>query len=51
MLTRTFLADHIRQVASVLNATGRDITEGDMDQLVVSANDAIAKEIARRFGG
>jgi hypothetical protein len=50
MLTRTFLADHIRQVASVLNNTGREITEDDIARLVVFANDAIASEIDRRFG-
>jgi hypothetical protein len=50
MLTRTFLADHIRQVASVLNGTGRDISEDDIAKLVVFANDAIASEIDRRFG-
>ena len=50
MLTRTYLADHIRQVASVLNGTGRDITEDDIARLVVFANDAIASEIDRRFG-
>jgi hypothetical protein len=50
MLTRTYLADHIRQVASVLNNTGREITEDDIARLVVFANDAIANEIDRRFG-
>jgi hypothetical protein len=50
MLTRTFLADHIRQVASVLNGAGRDISEDDIARLVVFANDAIASEIDRRFG-
>jgi hypothetical protein len=50
MLTCTFLADHIRQVASVLNGTGRDISEDDIARLVVFANDAIASEIDRRFG-
>ena len=50
MLTRTYLADHIRQVASVLNGTGRDISEDDIARLVVFANDAIASEIDRRFG-
>ena len=50
MLTRTFLADHIRQVASVLNGTGREISEDDIARLVVFANDAIASEIDRRFG-
>lgn len=50
MLTRTYLADHIRQVASVLNGTGRDVSEDDIAKLVVLANDAIAKEIDRRFG-
>ena len=50
MLTRTFLAYHIRQVASVLNGTGRDISEDDIARLVVFANDAIASEIDRRFG-
>ena len=50
MLTRTFLADHIRQVASVLNGTGREISEDDIAKLVVFANDAIASEIDRRFG-
>ena len=50
MLTRTYLADHIRQVASVLNGTGRDVSEDDIAKLVVFANDAIAREIDRRFG-
>lgn len=50
MLTRTYLADHIRQVASVLNGTGRDISEDDIAKLLVFANDAIASEIDRRFG-
>ena len=50
MLTRTYLADHIRQVASVLNGTGRDVSEDDIAKLVVLANDAIAREIDRRFG-
>ena len=50
MLTRTYLADHIRQVASVLTGTGRDISEDDIAKLVVIANDAIASEIDRRFG-
>jgi hypothetical protein len=50
MLTRTYLADHIRQVASVLNETGREISEEDIAQLVAVANDAIAREIDHRFG-
>ena len=50
MLTRTYLADHIRQVASALNTSGREITEDDIAKLVEFANDAIAKEIDRRFG-
>ena len=50
MLTRTYLADHIRQVASVLTGTSRDVTEDDIAKLVVLANDAIAREIDRRFG-
>lgn len=50
MLTRTYLADHIRQVASVLNTTGREISEDDIAKLVVFANDAIASEIDRRVG-
>ena len=50
MLTRTYLADHIRQVASVLNGTGREISEYDIAKLVVFANDAIAREIDRQFG-
>jgi hypothetical protein len=50
MLTRTYLADHIRQVASVLGGTGREINEDDIARLVIFANDAIAKEIDRRFG-
>ncbi|HEX3150238.1 MAG TPA: hypothetical protein VHR66_19330 [Gemmataceae bacterium] len=50
MLTRTYLADHIRQVASVLARPGRDISEDDIAKLVVFANDAIASEIDRRFG-
>ena len=50
MLTRTYLADHIRQVASVLTGTGHAITEDDIAKLVVFANDAIANEIDRRFG-
>lgn len=47
MLTRTVLADHIRQVASV---TGRNVSEDDIASLVVFANDAIASEIDRRLG-
>jgi hypothetical protein len=50
MLTRTYLADHIRQVASVLNDTGREITEEDIARLVTAANEAIAREIDRRLG-
>ena len=50
MLTRTYLADHIRQVASVLNTTGREVTEEDVAQLVAVTNEAIAREIDRRFG-
>ena len=50
MLTRTYLADHIRQVASVLNDPGQEITEEDIAKLVTVANDAIAREIDRRFG-
>jgi len=50
MLTRTYLADHIRQMASVLNDTGREISEEDVANLVAAANDAIAREIDRRFG-
>lgn len=50
MLTRTYLADHIRQVASVLNNTGREISEDEIAKLVVFANDAIAREIDRRIG-
>jgi hypothetical protein len=50
MLTRTYLADHIRQVASVLNETGKEISEDDIAKLVEVANDAIAREIDRRFG-
>jgi hypothetical protein len=50
MLTRSYLADHIRQVASVLNDTGREITEDDIAKLVVLANDAIAQAIDRRLG-
>ena len=50
MLTRTYLADHIRQVASVLNDTGQEISEEDIAKLVAVANDAIAREIDRRFG-
>ena len=50
MLTRTYLADHIRQVASVLNNTGQEISEEDIDKLVEVANDAIAKEIDRKLG-
>ena len=38
MLTRTYLADHIRQLASVLNGMGRDISEDDIAKLVVLAN-------------
>jgi len=49
MLTRTYLADHIRQVASVLNDTGREVSEEDIASLVAAANDAIAREIDRRF--
>jgi len=37
-------------VTSVLNGTGRDITEDDIAKLVVIANDAIAREIDRQFG-
>jgi hypothetical protein len=50
MLTRTYLADHIRQVTSALNMTGREVSEDDIARLVVFANDAIAGEIDRRFG-
>jgi hypothetical protein len=50
MLTRSYLADHIRQVASALGGTVRDISEDDIAKLVVFANDAIAREIDRRFG-
>jgi hypothetical protein len=50
MLTRTHLADHIRQVASVLNDTGREVSEEDIAKLVVIANDAIAREIDRMLG-
>lgn len=50
MLTRTYLADHIRQVASVLNDTGQQVSEEDIAKLVVVVNDAIATEIDRRFG-
>jgi hypothetical protein len=50
MLTRTYLADHIRQVASVLNDTGQEISEEDIAKLVEVTNDAIAREIDRRFG-
>jgi hypothetical protein len=50
MLTRSYLADHIRQVASALNATGREISEDDIAKLVVLANEAIAREVDRRFG-
>jgi hypothetical protein len=50
MLTRTYLADHIRQVASVLNDTGREVSEEYIAELVVVANDAIAREIDRRSG-
>jgi hypothetical protein len=51
MLTRTYLADHIREVASVLAGAGRDISEDDIARLVVFANEAIAGEIDRRFRG
>ena len=50
MLTRTYLADHIRQVASVLNDTGREITEEDITNLVMAANEAIAREVDRMLG-
>ena len=50
MLTRTYLADHIRQVASVLNDTGREITEEDIARLVTAANEAIAREVDRMLG-
>ena len=50
MLTRTYLADHIRQLASVLNDTGREITEEDIARLVTVANDAIAGAIDRSLG-
>ena len=50
MLTRTYLADHIRQVASVLNETGKEVGEEDIARLVAVANEAIAREIDRTFG-
>ena len=50
MLTRTYLADHIRQVASVLNDTGREIAEEDIARLVTAANEAIAGEVDRMLG-
>jgi hypothetical protein len=50
LLTRTHLADHIRQVASVLNDTGREVGEEDIAKLVAVANEAIAREIDRRLG-
>jgi hypothetical protein len=50
MLTRSYHADHIRQEASALNGTGREISEDDIANLGVFANDAIASEIDRRFG-
>ena len=50
MLTRTYLADHIRQLASVLNDTGREVGEEDIAKLVAVANEAIAREIDRRLG-
>jgi hypothetical protein len=50
LLTRTYLADHIRQVASVLGGSGREVSEDDIANLVLFANDAIAREIDRRFG-
>jgi hypothetical protein len=50
MLTRTYLADHIRQVASVLNDSGREVSEEDIARLVAVANEAIAREIDRQFG-
>jgi hypothetical protein len=50
MLTRTYLADHIRQVASVLKDTGHEVSEEAIAKLVVVANDAIAREIDRRLG-
>jgi hypothetical protein len=50
LLTRTYLADHIRQLASVLSDPGQEVSEGDIAKLVVIANDAIAREIDRRSG-
>jgi hypothetical protein len=50
MLTRTYLADHIRQVASVLNDTEQEVSEEDIGKLVQFANDTIAREIDRTFG-
>jgi hypothetical protein len=50
MLTRTYLADHIRQVAGVLTDAGREVTEEDIAELVAVANEAIAREIDRKFG-
>jgi hypothetical protein len=50
MLTRTYLADHIRQVASVLTESGQECSEEDIAKVVAVANDAIAREIDRKFG-
>ena len=50
LLSRTYLADHIRQVASVLTDTGREVSEEDIGRLVVAANDAIAREVDRMLG-
>jgi hypothetical protein len=47
LLTRTYLADHIRQMASVLGKTGSDVSEEQIARLVVIANEAIAREIDR----
>jgi hypothetical protein len=50
MLTRTYLADHIRQVASVLTHPGQELSEEDLARLVMVVNEAIAREIDRRSG-
>lgn len=50
LLTRTYLADHIRQMASVVGREGVQLTEEDIAKLVVIINDAIANEIDRGVG-
>ena len=50
LLTRTHLADHIRQVASVLGDAASEVSEEEIAKLVVFANEAIAREIDRKQG-